>query len=269
MTAAASIARLPEGGRTWALGALRGDDMALESLASALLQRWQPRDRLIVLGNMLGAAGNPARVIDLLLLLRRRLLALPGAHVCDFVFLRGAQEEMWHKALSLQFAMAPLEVLDWMLARGLEAAIEAYGHSVTDGRTASRNGPLAIARWTGGLREQQALHIGHADLLNGLKRAAVSVDGALVFSAAGIDPARPISEQADAFWWSAQADAALDAGLEGAADSGWPAIARLVRGAGPASNEALEDGRVLTVTREVPALVALDCAGTVRDRIEA
>ncbi len=90
MSKVASIARLRDGGTTWALGALKGDDTALERLGGALMQRWQPGDRLVVLGNMLGAAGNTPRTIDLMLLLRRRLLARPGAEVEDFVFLRGA-----------------------------------------------------------------------------------------------------------------------------------------------------------------------------------
>ena len=232
MTAAATIARLRDGGRIWALGAQMGNDRALESLAHALLTRWQRGDELVVLGNMLGANGDPARTLDLLLVLRRRLMAANLA--CDVLFLRGAQEEMWHKLLHLQFAMAPLAVLDWMLERGLAATIEAYGASVAEGRIACRGGALAIARWTAGLREQQASRAGHADLLTSLQRAALSASGAVLLSAAGVDATRPLSDQADAFWWSAQGDAALDAALARGVDVGWRGLARLVRGAGPA-----------------------------------
>ncbi len=268
MSTVASIARLRDGGSTWALGALRGDDAALERLGGALLQRWRSGDRLVVLGNMLGAAGHTPRTIDLMLLLRRRLLARRGAEVEDFVFLRGGQEEMWHKVLQLQFALAPLDVLDWMLARGLADIIEAYGYSIAEGRIACRNGPLAIARWTTGLRERQALQPGHNDLLNALSRAALSVDGRLVFAATGVDPGRPLGEQADAFWWNAQSDGALDEALGKASDGGWPSITRVVRGAGPSRNVVLEEARVLTVTRDTPALVALDADGAVLERIE-
>ena len=269
MTKVASIARLREGGTTWALGALNGDDAALERLGSALMQRWRPGDRLVVLGNMLGAAGNTPRTIDLMLLLRRRLLARPSAEVEDFVFLRGPQEEIWHKALQLQFALAPLDVLDWMLSRGLDAIISAYGYSIAEGRIASRNGSRAIARWTSGLRERQAAWPGHSDLLNALSRAVLSADGRLVFAASGVDPGRALDRQADAFWWSTQTDSALDEALGKAGDGGWPAIARVVRGAGPSRNVPQDAGRVLTVTRERPALVALDADGAVLERIEA
>ena len=267
MTGAATIARLGDGGRTWALGAQLGDDGALESLAHALLRRWQRGDELVVLGNMLGPNGDPARTLDLLLLLRRRLMAANLA--CSIHFLRGAQEEMWHKLLRLQFAMTPLAVLDWMLERGLAATIEAYGASTAEGRIACRSGPLALARWTAELREQQALRAGHADLLNSLQRAALTANGAVLLSAAGVDATRLLSDQADAFWWGAQGDAALDAALARGADSGWQGLARLVRGAGPPIDEASDEARVLTVTRGKPALVTLDSAGALLERFEA
>jgi serine/threonine protein phosphatase 1 len=176
---------------------------------------------------------------------------------------------MWHKLLRLQFAMTALAVLDWMVERGLAATIEAYGASVADGRIACRGGPLAIARWTAGLREQQALRAGHAELLNSLQRAAFSAGGAVLFSAAGVDATRSVSDQADAFWWSAQGDVALDAALARDADNGWRDLARLVRGAGPAVGALSDAGRVVTVTRGKPALVALDAAGVLLERIEA
>jgi serine/threonine protein phosphatase 1 len=264
----ATIARLSEGGRIWALGAQQGDHRALAILAGELLQRWRRGDKLVVLGNMLGASGDPARVLDLLLRLRRRLLATNLA--CDVFFLRGSQEEMWHKVLSLQFAMSPLDVLDWMLERGLGAIIEAYRGSVEEGRSACRTGrPVAIARWTIGLRELQMSRAGHADLLNSLMRAAISADGGLLLSAAGVDATRPMEDQADAFWWNGQSDAVLDAALGRGAEASWRGVTRLVRGTGTVTGEADDDRRVLTVTRGRPALVAIDAAGALLDRIEA
>ncbi|WP_421995487.1 hypothetical protein [Reyranella sp.] len=264
---AAPIARLSEGGRLWALGALFGDDQALATLAPALLDRWRRGDHFVVLGNMLGDRGDPCRTLDLLLRLRRRLMAANLG--CSVVFLRGAQEEMWHKLLALQFALEPLSVLDWMLARGLAAVVEGYGASIADGRFACRHGPSAIVRWTVEVREQQSRHPGHPELLNGLKRAALDATGGILMAAAGIDPRRPLDEQADSFWWSGQSDAALATALARGGDAGWDRLARLVRGAGSAPDEADDDGRVLTVTRQRPALVALDAAGRLIDRIEA
>lgn len=267
MTGDASITRLRGSGRIWALGALVGDDGALERLAHVVLGHWQSGDELVVLGNILGGNGNPARTLDLLLMLRRRLMA--ANHACGVLFLRGAQEEMWHKLLRLQFVVAPLDVLDWMLQRGLAVIIEAYGASLAEGRIACHGRPSAIARWTTQLREQQALHAGHGDLLNSLQRAALNANGAVLLSAAGIDATRPLADQADAFWWNGQDDAALDAALADVTADDWQNVTRLIRGAGPAVGEGSGEGRVLTVTRSKPALVVLDAAGALLERIEA
>jgi serine/threonine protein phosphatase 1 len=265
---APSINQLRPGGRIWALGALMGDDAALQSLGGALFARWQAGDKLVVLGNALGPNGNPVRTLDWLLALRRRLLATRGTRACDLVFLRGAQEEMWHKALRLQFALTPLQVLDWMLERGLAASVEAYGASIAEARSACRNGPSAISRWTAGLRNQQIARPGHSELMNGLARAAQTDDGTLFLSAAGIDPARSLDDQADAFWWNATSDRALASALAGNAANVWRNVARLVRGAGPAGDESSGESRVLTVARATPALVALDAAGAILERLE-
>lgn len=265
---APSIAHLRPGGRIWALGALLGDDSVLPVLGRALFERWRGGDKLVVLGNLIGPRGNPARTIDWLLALRRRLLAAPGARACDVTFLRGAQEEMWHKTLRLQFAMTPLQVLDWMLERGLAPTVEAYGVTIAEGRGACRNGPSAIARWTAGLRSQHAARPGHAELMNGLARAARSADGGLFLSAAGVDPTRSIEDQADAFWWNATSDRALAAALAGNAASEWRGVVCLVRGSGPAGDDTSGEGRVLTVSRPAPALIALDMAGNVLERLE-
>lgn len=265
---ASPISQLRPGGRIWALGALLGDADALTVLGRALFERWRGGDKLVVLGNVIGPRGNPVQTLDWMLALRRRLLATQGTRACDLVFLRGAQEEMWHKALSLQFALTPLQVLDWMLERGLASTVEAYGMAIAEARGACRNGPSAIARWTANLRSQQAARAGHADLLNGLAHGARSADGALFMSAAGIDPTRTLEDQADAFWWSAMSDRALAAALAGNAASEWRIVARLVRGAGPANDQTMDEGRVLTVTRTAPALLALDDRGAVIERIE-
>jgi hypothetical protein len=259
-----AIVRLADGGRIWALGAVQGDDGAIETLGRALLARWRRQDNLVVLGNMLGNAGDPARTLDLMLRLRRRLMAIDLA--CSAFFLRGAQEEMWHKVLALQFAMSPLDVFDWMLEHGLAAVIGAYGATNEEGRVACRNGPSAIARWTNRLRARQAAHPGHAELLNTLQRAATGADGRILLSAAGVDAARPIDEQADAFWWNGQSDTALAANL--AREAPWQTVTRVVRGTGAAAGEIDDAGRVLTVSRDRPALVALDGAGTLIERIE-
>jgi serine/threonine protein phosphatase 1 len=83
-----------------------------------------------------------------------------------------------------------------------------------------------------------------------------------------VDATRPLDEQGDAFWWSAQSDATLAAALTRGADAGWNAATRLVRGADPSADAAAGDGQVRTVTRGRPAVAALDATGAVLERIE-
>ena len=52
------------------------------------------------------------------------------------------------------------------------------------------------------------------------------------------------------------------------ATAGWEGLARLVRGTGAAAGEADDGSRVLTVSRNRPALVALDHDGKLLERIE-
>ena len=159
MTGPPTIARLSRSGRIWAIGALLGNDTALEALARAVLSRWQPGDRLVVLGNMLGPNGDPAGTLDGLLRLRRRLMA--ASRGCDILFLRGAQEEMWHKALSLQFAMTPLEVLDWMLGRGLAAIVQATAQAspmaASPAATGRRRSPAGREAYAGSRQHMSAM----------------------------------------------------------------------------------------------------------------
>ena len=117
------------------------------------------------------------------------------------MFLRGAQEEMWQKLLQLQFATAPVDVLSWLLQQGVEPTLRAYGGSVEEGNVAARDGPVALTRWTSGLREAMNHTPGHAALMSSLRHAALTDDGNLLFVSAGLDPDRPLDAQGDAFWW--------------------------------------------------------------------
>ena len=76
---------------------------------------------------MLGRGVHVRATVDAVLAFRRAFLAIEGNDLKDFAILRGAQEEMWHKLFELQFAVNPAEVLEWMMAQGIEATIRAYG----------------------------------------------------------------------------------------------------------------------------------------------
>jgi serine/threonine protein phosphatase 1 len=187
--------------RIWTVGAIHGEAARLRQLHDQLEARFAHGDRVVYLGNYLGHGGAIATTLDELIEFRRHLLCLPGMEAADIAYLRGAQEEMWHKLLQLQFAPNPTEVLDWMLQHGAGATLAAYGGNAEDGRSRIRQGALTLTKWTATLRQAMQGHPGHDDLMTALRRYAVSADGALLFVHAGIDPSRPLSEQRDTLWW--------------------------------------------------------------------
>jgi serine/threonine protein phosphatase 1 len=187
--------------RIWAVAAIHGEVPRLGALHAALSDRFRRGDRIVYLGNHLGRGSAVAAAVDELVRFRSVLLTVPGAEPWDIVYLRGAQEEMWDKLLQLQFAPNPAEVLAWMLEQGIEGTLQAYGSDAATARRYSRAGAMALARWTGELRQAMRARGGHDALMWSLRRYAVTDDGGLLFVHAGVDPTRPLSEQTDTFWW--------------------------------------------------------------------
>ncbi len=219
--------------RIWAIGAIHGEAERLRRLHDKLAKALAPGDRLIYLGNAVGVGPDPAGVIDELLRFRRVALMLPGAEPWDVVFLRGGQEEMWQKLLQLQFSLDARVVLEWMLAQGVEPTLLGYGGSAAVARRMIGLGAVALTRWTSGLREAMHARPGHEMFMAALRRFAVNDDRRLLFVNAGIDPARPLGEQRDTFWWGG---AAFDA----MADP-YGSFARVIRGFNP-SRRGLQTG---------------------------
>jgi serine/threonine protein phosphatase 1 len=187
--------------RVWAVAAIHGEVERLAAIHDALEARFAEGDRIVYLGNYVGHGTAITATVDELLRLRREIIARPRAFSTDIVYLRGSQEEMWHKLLQLQFAVNPGEVLEWMLGQGVEATIRAYGGDPARGRAAMREGAVAIGRWTGALRQAMTARPGHRELMSVLRRAAYTDEERLLFVHAGLDPRRALDEQGDALWW--------------------------------------------------------------------
>lgn len=187
--------------RCWAVAAVHGEAARLRELHDRLGQRFRPGDNLIYLGNVLGRGAHVAETVNEALSFRRSMLARPGVFAADIQFLRGAQEEMWHKLLQIQFARNPTEVLHWMSDQGIGATLAAYGGTIEAGLDAGKRGAVALTAWTSALRTAMRGREGHNAFMSALRRAAFTADDTLLFVHAGIDPDRPLSEQADSFWW--------------------------------------------------------------------
>lgn len=263
--AAEKFAFLRRVSRIWAVGAIHGEAARLQALHSALASRFEPGDRIVYLGGFLGYGPDVLGTVDELLRFRRDVIAQPLVFASDVVFLRGQQEEMWHKLLQLQFAINPREVLDWMMAHGVRATLEAYGGDAARGMAAARDGAMSITRWTSALRSAVAARPGHQALLSALRRAAYSESG-LLFVHAGVDPGRPLATQGDALWW-------------GSAGFGqWPApydgFRRVVRGFDPAQGGLVQGPFTLSIDagagRGGPLLaVCIAADGTPIEQIQA
>ncbi|MGH7124233.1 MAG: hypothetical protein ACREFI_07670 [Stellaceae bacterium] len=173
----------------------------LSALHDRLAGRLQPGDRVVYLGNVLGQGRQVLETVDEVLRFRTGVIARPRGFAGDVAILRGAQEEMWQKLLELQFAPNPREVFAFMRGHGVDATITAYGGDPRHGEAACREGPLAITRWTTGLRKHVNQRPGHTQFMATLRRAAFTDQGTLLFVNAGLDATKPLDLQGDAFWW--------------------------------------------------------------------
>jgi serine/threonine protein phosphatase 1 len=235
-----SIASIRGNSRIWAVGAVHGDVGRLQALHLALEPRLEAGDTLVYLGNYLGRGRAVCETVDELLRFRRLFLARPPMGFReDIVYLRGSQEEMWQKLLQLQFAGDARAILDWVLSRGVDSTLEAYGGDAEKGRRSASGGTLALNEWTRVLRAAVRQHPGHEAFMGALVRAAVAGDDELLFVNSGLDPERPLSVQTDTFWWAANGFESIEAPYE--------TYRRVVRGYDPAHGGFAEKPCTITV----------------------
>lgn len=237
--------------RIWAIGSVHAQLDHLYAVHEVVASRFEPGDRLVYLGNMIGWGERVLETIDALLAFRIWLLSWRGMEADDIVYLRGAQEEMWQKLLQLQFAPDPQQVLDWMTRHGAGTTLAAYGGAVEQGMAAARGGTMMLGRWTQGLRQAMQQRPGHENVFNALRRAAYCLgpsgdpardsghEGGVLLVSAGVDVRRPLTHQGDAFWWGSANFAQMSVPYGG--------FSRVVRGFDPA-------GRGVSVTDLVATL---------------
>ena len=226
--------------RIWVVGAIHGDASRLYALHDRIAEKVRPGDRLVYTGNMIGVGPQSCATLDELLTFRRWFLSIPPhVHNDDILYLRGAQEEMWQKLLQLQFARDPEAVLDWMLPRGLEATIRAYGFDPAEGRSLAQEGTVALTHWTQAIHEALHRNPGHDEIMVTLRHAARTENGRLLLVSSGLDITKPLAGQADAFWWAGRSFAQAEGGYNG--------FKRLIRGFDPAHGGLRDAGACLTL----------------------
>lgn len=206
MTSNERIARLGQPNRIWAIPACHAEIGPLSELHDYLADRFETGDRIVYLGNMIGYGAAVIETLNELMRFRRDIIARKHVLHTDVVYLRGAQEEIWHRLLQLQFAPNPSEVLQWMLGKGAAPMVRAYGGDPQAGMNAARSGAKALTRWTNGLRHGMRINPGHTQLFSVIRRAAITdyraagVVNSLLVSA-GVCPVTPLENQGETFWF--------------------------------------------------------------------
>ena len=200
------IARIGQPARIWAIPSIHGALPLLTEAHAHIEEHFTAGDRIVYLGNMIGRGGDTHGTIDELLRFRREIIARRHVFHTDVVYLRGAQEEIWHRLLQLQFAPNPFDVLSWMLAHGAEPLVKAYGGDTRAGINAARSGARAITRWTNSLRHAVRMSAGHTNFFSAIKRSAITeykqadqINTLLV--SAGVCPTTPLEEQGESLWF--------------------------------------------------------------------
>jgi serine/threonine protein phosphatase 1 len=195
------FANIEAGRRIWAIAPPEGDAERLRQLHKKISRDFCVGDVVVYLGNLMGKKGSGCRTIDEALLFRRAIISIPGTTPNDIVFLRGGQEEMFHKVMQIQFSQKPEQVYRWMLDNGLRETLLSYDIDPEEGFHVFSSGAVSIARWVAQLRQKQSAHDGHLAYMSALKHAARTVDNGLLFVHRGINHDVPLAMQGDSFWW--------------------------------------------------------------------
>lgn len=192
----------------WAIPAIHSAVEDLTPLHDTILSNIKAGDRVVYLGNYTGFGDAAIDTVNEILAFRRLVLSIPGMLPSDIVYLKGMQEEMWHKLLQLQFASNPTDVLLWMLGNGLSATLDDYGICPHNGIEACRRGIMDITRWTQQIRAKIREQAGHETFMTSQYRAAYTCTdkhaSPLLFVHAGLNVGKPLHEQGDSLWWESQ-----------------------------------------------------------------
>ena len=190
--------------RIWAVGSIHSNIKSFNLIKDHILKNFNENDKLIFLGNIIGLRNKAAETISKVLNLRFDLMAKFRLNIDDIIFLRGAQEEMFHKLLQLQTAPNPEEIIDWMFSRGVDKTLESYKFNPQEVKKIASQGTIKISKWTSKLNSTMISIPGHKEYFSNLKHAAFSESKKILFVNRGVDIKRPLSAQNDCFWWGYQ-----------------------------------------------------------------
>ncbi len=191
------ITVLPSGGRFWVLAQVQGAADLLSAAFEHIIAAYQPGDKIILLGSQIGCGGRSAEVIYQLTQTKAAM-----ADPDSLVWLRGVQEELFDRFYTLHMAPDPQGVLSWMFeAHGFDQLLEQFSCDPRQALGACLGGAGDMAQFAASVREQVWALSGAKTYFERCARAVSTQTGQLLFVHGGLDPARPLSLQTDAFWW--------------------------------------------------------------------
>ena len=196
--------------KIWAIGSIHSRLDSFNSFKKHILKNFSQDDYLVFLGNVIGLGYRSKDTLNSVIDLRNKLMSKFFINHEKIIFLRGAQEEMFLKLLQLQTAPNPQDIVLWMFDHGVDATVESYGFNKKNLIEISKQGTLAISKWTSKLNIAVNESSGHKQYYANLKHAAFSQSKRILFLNRGVDISRPLSAQNDCFWWGYQNFSNLD-----------------------------------------------------------
>ena len=190
--------------RVWAVGSIHSNLDALNSIKKYILNNFEEKDKLVILGNVIGLGSQSKETLSSIIDLRNKLMSKFMIKPNSIVFLRGAQEEMFNKLLQLQIAPNPIEIIKWMFEHGVDETLKSYGFGKDEIFSTASSGTVTISKWTSKLNKIILDNPGHKEYFLNLKHAAYSSSKKILFVNRGVDISRPLSAQNDCFWWGYQ-----------------------------------------------------------------
>lgn len=190
-------------GRVWAISAIHGCAENLVYIHRALLDRLQPNDHIVYLGNYTGHGHAPLETMHELQAFQYLLNNDPALQTVGVTMLRGQQEEMITKLLQIQFSHSPEKILNWMVQNGIRPLLRACQSSYEDGLLAIRGGVMGLTRWTNFLHKQLDMYAEYQYLFSRIHRAAYTAKTStpLLFVHCGYNTNKALDRQGDTLWW--------------------------------------------------------------------
>ncbi len=188
--------------RIWAFSSIHSNYKKLKVLHNIIYNAIQSGDYFVYMGNIIGINDNAIETFTEILDFKQKVQSkFPDITDDNFIFLRGIQEEIWQKMLSIHLSDKDDKVFNYINEKGVDGTLRSYGFNPDEGYSIIEKGAVATANWTSEIREKFYNTIGYNEIFLRLKHAAYTQDKALLFVNSGINHKKTLEQHKDEFWW--------------------------------------------------------------------